>query len=464
MAANKNNPALSTKYEGSMKKLIFVAIIALVNAINFGLAVGYSSPAIPSMIRRGIIDQETSGWFGSLLTIGALLGAVVGGWLLDKIGRKWCLTITSLAFTLGFLSLASASERFQCLFGRFLTGVGSGMVTISVPIYIAEISTTSMRGLLGSCVQLSITIGIAMIYILGYFYEWRWLSHLCLISSVSAGVLTYFIPETPRRLLSINRPADAFKALAAIRDPHIDLHSEIKEMEHGLDPDESVTLSEILKKRDLYIPLFIAASVLFFQQMTGINAVMFYSVSIFQTAVGGDFAGQATIIIGIVQVFATICGVYLMDRAGRRKLLQIAGVVMAINLFLFAIYYKLLSMDMLNEWMKKWMPVVCLTSYIIGFSLGWGPVPMLIMSEIIPSSCKGAAGTVALIASWGSAFLVTVGFPNLQVFLGEGGAFCFFGICCVIAVWFVKKYVPETKGKSLEDIQVYFAGRDPFTL
>ncbi|XP_059148724.1 solute carrier family 2, facilitated glucose transporter member 8-like [Physella acuta] len=448
---------IQSKYEGSHKKLVFRCLCALIGAFNFGIAIGYSSPSIPSMIKRGVLTQEESSWFGSLLTIGALLGAPLGGWLIEKVGRKLSMTFLSIPFTTGFLIIALATESYQCYFGRLLTGLGSGMVTVCVPIYVAEISTTSMRGVLGSCVQLFITIGIATAYILGVFFEWRWLAHLCIIPCFLAGVLTFFIPETPRWLLKKNRKTDAILALQALRDPHTNVHEECREMEDGSDPEENVSIMEILQKKEFSYPLSLVVFIMIFQQLSGINAVMFFTVSIFESAVG-DFAYTATVIIGIVQILATLAAVYLMDKAGRRKLLHVGGLIMATTLFLFGLYYKISAKGWLNPFLNTWIPVFCLTFYIIGFSLGWGPIPMLIMSEIIPTRCKGAAGSVAIIASWGSAFIVTSQFSALQAVLGSSGIFYIFSACCVCGIWFVAKYIPETKGKSLEDIEMYFAG------
>ncbi|CAL1526735.1 unnamed protein product [Lymnaea stagnalis] len=450
--------AVLSKYEGSYRKLVFICMCALVGAFNFGISIGYSSPSIPSMIKRGVLKKDESSWFGSLLTIGALFGGPLGGWLIEKIGRKLSLTFLSIPFAAGFFIIASASESYQCYFGRFLTGIGSGMVTVCVPIYVAEISTTSMRGILGSCVQLFITIGIAAAYILGMFFEWRWLANLCIVPSVLGGILTFMIPETPRWLLMKNRKADAIISLQLLRDAHTNVQEECREMEAGSDPEQRVSFFEILKKRELSLPLFIGVCIMIFQQLSGINAVMFFTVSIFESAVG-EFAYKATVIIGIVQILGTLAAVYLMDKAGRRKLLQIGGLIMAVTLFCFGLYYKLSATGMLSAFMKTWFPVFCLTLYIIGFSLGWGPIPMLIMSEITPSRCKGVAGSAAIIASWGSAFIVTSQFSNMQDLLGSAGVFYLFSACCVLSIWFVAKYVPETKGRSLEEIELSFAGK-----
>ncbi|GFO48402.1 solute carrier family 2, facilitated glucose transporter member 8 [Plakobranchus ocellatus] len=449
---------IHSKFEGSPLKLVAISLCALAGAFNFGITIGYSSSSIPSMIRRGVLTKAEGSWFGSLLTIGALVGGPLGGWCIEKFGRKLSITFLSIPFAAGFFIISSATETFHCYLGRFCTGIGSGMVTVCVPIYIAEIATTSMRGVLGASVQLMITIGIAITYILGMFLEWRFLSTVCVVPCVLGGFLTFFMPETPRWLLMKNRKTEAIKALQALRDPHANVQEECKELEDGADPEENVSFREIVRKRELSYPLFVCVCIMIYQQLSGINPVMFYTVSIFESAVG-EFAYTATVIIGIVQVFGTITSVLLIDKMGRRKLLHFGGLIMAVTLFFFGLYYKLSASGMMGDVMNRWFPVFCLTVYIIGFSLGWGPIPMLIMSETIPKKCKGVAGSVAIIASWGSAFLVTSQFTTMQDMLGNSGIFYFFSFCCVLAIWFVAKYVPETKGKSLEDIELFFAGK-----
>ncbi|CAG5126837.1 unnamed protein product [Candidula unifasciata] len=412
------------------------------------------------MIKRGILKEGESDWFASLLTLGALIGGPIGGWLIEKVGRKLSLTFLSIPFAAGFFIIASATTSFHCFFGRFLTGIGSGMVTVCVPVYIAEVATSSMRGILGSCVQLFVTIGIAATYILGAQFEWRWLANLCIIPGVVGGALTFFIPETPRWLLKKNRKTEALFALKTLRDPHTDVNEECREIEEKSDTAELTSISEILKRKELFHPLLLIMAVLIFQQLSGINVVMFFTVSILEKAVG-EFAYVATIIVGIVQVLGTLLAVFLMDRAGRRKLLNIGGVILSITLLSFGLYYKLSAGGYFGSFLNTWVPVACLTIYILGFSLGWGPIPMLLMSELIPTQCKGIAGSAASVASWGSAFLVTSQFSTLQNALGSSGVFYLFSACCTVSVWFVYKYIPETKGKSLEDIERHFFVKSP---
>ena len=449
---------LSSKYEGSIKSMLLCTMFACLGALNFGYTIGYSSPAIPSMIKHGVLKEEDAGWFGSLVTVGALFGGPIGGWFIEKLGRKRTILISSLPFLFGYGSLVAAQSVSYLFAGRFLTGIGSGMVTVCVPMYIAEISTKARRGVLGSCVQLFIVIGICLAYILGLDYEWKEMAHAALLPAVLSALAACMIPETPRWLLARNRKIDARHALAAVRDPHADVQDELRDIEEGLDTQEEMSWSEFFGREELKRPLFLSLVIMMCQQFSGINAVMFYTVSIFNTAIP-DMAYAATVLIGLVQVIATLVACLLMDRTGRKKLLILAGSVMAVTLFFFGLYYKLSAQKVLPEVLNTWLPVVCLTCYIIGFSLGWGPIPMLIMSEIFPARGRGLAGAIAVFFNWLTAFFVTKEFMTLQAVLGQDGVFYFFSSCCVFAVWFVWKYLPETKGKSLEDIELYFLGR-----
>ncbi|KAL8560335.1 hypothetical protein ACOMHN_006066 [Nucella lapillus] len=452
--------AFLTKYEGSAKKAMFYTCCACIGAFSFGYTIGYSSPAIPSMIKDGILVGADAGWFGSLMTVGALFGGPVGGCFVEKLGRKRAIFMSSLPFLFGYGVLIFAHSMMYLFIGRFLTGFGSGMVTVCAPVYVAEIATKSKRGVLGSCVQLFIVIGISFSYILGMFKGWKEMAYIAYAPALLSAAAALALPESPRWLLARNRKLDAAHALAAVRDAHVDVQDELREMEEGLDTKTEMSWSEFLGRAELKQPLFICIMIMVFQQLSGINAVMFYTVSIFNTAIP-EFAHAATVVIGFVQVVATLIACLLMDRVGRKKLLIIAGIIMAVTLAVFGLSYKLLAAKVLPDLLSKWLPVACLTCYIIGFSLGWGPIPGLLMSELFPAQGKGTAGAISVFFNWLTAFFVTKEFMGLQIMLGDDGVFYFFSICCVLSVWYVWKFLPETKGKSLEDIELYFLSRGP---
>lgn len=448
----------SAKFEGSPTRLYVAVACACLTTLCFGFTVGYSSSAIPDLEKEGVLDGGNftggnflSSWFGSLMTIGAIFGGPFGGYSIEKFGRKSTIILSSLLFAVGGLILSNSNTVNALFLGRFITGWACGQVTVCVPVYIAEISTKSLRGLLGSCVQLSITVGILLAYTFGMSLGWSALAFVGTVPAFLATVVMFFFPDTPRWLLMKNRRKDALLALSAIRGPHTAVEEECRDIEEGLDNQESFSFAEF-QKPELSRPLFISLAIVLFQQLSGINAVMFYTVSIFNSA-GFKKSAEATVIIGVVQVIATAVACVLMDRAGRRKLLIIAGSVMTLSCGLFGLYF------MLPTPAPSWLAIMSLVIYIIGFSLGWGPIPMLIMSEIFPARARGTASGLASFVSWLSAFIITNEFANMNKLMGQAGTFWIFGICCLFSVMFVNKHLPETKGKSLEDIELYFLGR-----
>ena len=453
----QSSPRMATKFEGSPHRLIFTSICAYFAMFIFGYTIGYSSPAIPSLEKEGLLDGKgLTAWFGSLITVGAMIGSPVSGNLIESYGRKRVVQYGSLTFLVSWLFTSFAGSVKYLMIGRFLSGIASTMIVVSAPVYIAEISTSSLRGLLGAGNQLAITIGILVAYFLGMNLKWNTLALAGAAFSVVALLFLSFVPETPHWLIIKNRKKEALLALASLRGPHTNVEEEYRDIEEGLETNETFTYSEF-KKRELSRPLFIAVLLMVIQQFSGINAVMFYTVSIFKSA-GFEQSELATVVIGAVQVVATFVACFLMDRTGRRRLLIIAGSLMSFTCATFGYYYYAVSTGT-SPASLSWLAILSLVLYIIGFSLGWGPVPMLVMSEIFPARARGAASGIAVLSNWFCAFIITKEFLFFQEVLGQAGTFWLFGICCLSGVMFVAKYLPETKGKSLEDIELYFLGR-----
>jgi len=447
----------SKKFQGSPKRLLLAVTCVCFGPLSFGFAVGFSSPAIPLLESDGMLDgKERTAWFGSLLTVGGMIGGPLAGVLIERFGRKSTLLVSATFYIIGFASIAGAVTTLHLYIGRFLCGLATGQVAVSAAVYIAEVSTKSLRGFLGACNQLSITVGILLSYTLGIKGSWKKLAIDGLIMSSMSLVAILFVPETPRWLLLKNRRQDALKALATLRGPHEDVEDECRDIEEGLDNNESISWQELYKPEYLR-PLLIVIAIMVFQQLSGINAVMFYTVSIFNSA-GFKKSGEATAFIGAVQVVATVLSCFLMDRSGRRKLLVISGSIMFLSCVTFGWYYYYTAGSQ-SDMGLGWLAISSLVVYIVGFSLGWGPIPMLVMSEIVPARVKGICSGISIFVSWFSAFIITKEFSLMQMVLGPAGTFWFFGICCLCGVMFVNKYLPETKGKSLEDIELYFLGK-----
>ena len=330
------------------------------------------------------------------------------------------------------------------------------MVIVVAPVYISEISRKESRGMLGSGVQLGITIGILLSYVLGMYCTWRTLALLAALVAVVQLVQNLRIKDTPRYLLMSGRKPEALQALAWLRGPVADIDDECRDMEENLpDKNDVFTLSELTQPQ-LLAPLKVSIGLVVFQQLTGINAVMFFTVSIFESA-GYENGQLATVVVGLVQVVFTFLACFLMDKAGRRLLLLVAGLGMTVSCLLLGYYYHALANKAGDG--LSWLALTSVVCYIIAFSLGWGPIPMLVMSEIFPVKARGAASAISTSLSWTASFILTNQFAALQATVGAYGAFWLFAFFCCLGTMFVFKMVPETKGKSLEDIELYFLGR-----
>ncbi|XP_032334376.1 solute carrier family 2, facilitated glucose transporter member 8 isoform X2 [Camelus ferus] len=355
------------------RRVFLAAFAAALGPLSFGFALGYSSPAIPSLRRAAPpaprLDAAAASWFGAIVTLGAAAGGVLGGWLVDLAGRKLSLLLCTVPFVTGFAVITAAQNVWMLLGGRLLTGLACGIASLVAPGF---------------------------------------------------------------RLVQLQRPG-------------------------------------------IYKPFIIGISLMAFQQLSGINAVMFYAESIFQEAKFKD-SSLASVVVGVIQVLFTAIAALVMDRAGRRLLLALSGVVMVFSTSAFGAYFKLtqdgpsnsshvelwtpVSMEPTNASMGlAWLAVGSMCLFIAGFAVGWGPIPWLLMSEIFPLHVKGVATGVCVLTNWLMAFLVTKEFSSLMEVLRPYGAFWLASAFCIFSVLFTLACVPETKGKTLEQITAHFEGR-----
>ncbi len=228
-------------------------------------------------------------------------------------GRKFALIFTALPFLLGWSQIYFGGGVFVLYSGRVLTGVGCGMVAVVGPMYVSETATKEKRGLLGTGIQLSITVGILLVYLLGIYNSYETLAAVGIVIAILAAAMTLRIPDTPRFLLLRNRTQEAVNALKFLRGAHADVEEEVRDIQECMESDEKVTWTEIFTKPEMWQPLKIAMGLMFFQQFTGINAVMFYTTSIFDKAGMADNGSYATTLIGFVQV-AIVLSVLTHDR------------------------------------------------------------------------------------------------------------------------------------------------------
>eukprot|EP00899_Mesostigma_viride_P015340 jgi/Mesvir1/23807/Mv10620-RA.1 len=317
--------------------LVFLSTaISATGPLCFGFALGYTSPSLGDLTKDMGLSLDQAALFGALVNVGAILGAAIGGHIADTFGRVKAIFTGSLPFTLGWLLVATAKEAPLLLVGRVATGVGVGIVSLAVPVYLAEIAPAHLRGTLGSVNQFGVVTGILAVYLAGMALRWR---QLALLGTALSGVLlvgTFFLPETPYWLLSHGHPGRAKEAKKRLQgSPSLSLVDE-EEGDKVEAPDaqaeggrSTARLVDLFSSRNIR-PVTVGILLMIFQQFSGINAVIFYSGDIFRKA-GVTSANSAAMVVAIIQVAMTGIAVWLMDRAGRRVLLLLAEVGMVLS-------------------------------------------------------------------------------------------------------------------------------------
>uniref|UniRef100_A0A8C5DZ20 Solute carrier family 2, facilitated glucose transporter member 8 n=1 Tax=Gouania willdenowi TaxID=441366 RepID=A0A8C5DZ20_GOUWI len=441
-------------------KLYLATFVSVLGPLSFGFVLGYSSPAIPDLTTIDDphlrLNDDQASWFGSIVTLGAMVGGLLAGWMVERIGRKLSLMFSSLPFVFGFTIIIAARSVWMLYLGRALTGFASGIASLVVPLYISEMAHERVRGTLGSCVQLMVVLGIMGVYLAGLFLDWRWLAICSSIPPTLLLVCMCFMPETPRFLLSRGKQREAEEVLRYLRGPDAPVEYECDRIKEAFDEECSSFQMSDLKEAHVYKPLAIGILLMIFQQMSGINTIMFYAENIFEQAHFKE-SDLASLIVGVIQVVFTAVAALIMDKAGRKILLIISGVAMAISTTAMGVYFYLVSTpeggvhtDM------SWLALASVAVFIAGFALGWGPVPWLIMSEIFPVKVRGVGSSLCVLTNWSLAFIVTKTFQDMMKSLTRAGTFWLFACMCILNVIFTMVFVPETKGKTLEQIEQTF--------
>ena len=330
-------------------------------------------------------------------------------------------------------------------------------------IYIAETSTAKYRGFLGTGNQVAVTVGVFLAYVLGVWIKpYFWLAVVAMIIIAALIILMLFIPETPRWLLMDGHSKAALKSLQWLRGDKANIANEFSEIERSLKDQLELKCLEF-QNPTLWKPLSICIMLMIFQQFCGINSVLFFaSVIVDSTHPSHSMKTYEPTMIGGVQVIATVTAGVLMDRLGRRVLLITSGALLTISSIGLGVFFKINDINNDNETDESvtvhasWLALLCLFIYITGFSLGFGPIPWLIMSEILPTRARGTAGGIATAVVWLSSFIVTYQFHHFTVGMQYYGTFWFYGAVSLLAVIFTVIVIPETKGKTLEEIELHF--------
>ncbi|XP_068974263.1 facilitated trehalose transporter Tret1-like isoform X2 [Bombus flavifrons] len=443
---------------------VLAALSVSMCSMVVGYSSSYTSPGLVSMRDNATatfeVTKETGMWIGSIMPLSALFGGMIGGPSIEYLGRRNTILATALPFIAAWLLISLAANVAMVLAGRALCGFCVGIASLSLPVYLGETIQAEVRGTLGLLPTAFGNTGILVCFIAGMYLDWRNLALLGAALPIPFMILMFVIPETPRWYISKGKTKRARKSLQWLRGKGTDITDELSSVQKlHTDSERNVSqgaFMQLFKKNHLK-PLFISLGLMFFQQFSGINAVIFYTVQIFRDAGSSIDENISTIVVGIVNFISTFVAASVIDRLGRKMLLYISAISMCLTLFTFGtfFYVKAAGVDVTAF---GWIPLMSLIVYVIGFSLGFGPIPWLMMGEILPVKIRGSAASVATAFNWSCTFIVTKTYEDIVSVIGPYGTFWMFGTIVLVGFVFVIVSVPETRGRSLEEIEKRFTG------
>ncbi|XP_057438835.1 sugar transporter ERD6-like 7 [Lotus japonicus] len=444
-------PLVHASSKGHPWIVYFTTFVAVCGSYEFGACAGYSSPTQDAIRKDLSLSLAEYSLFGSILTFGAMIGAITSGLIADLIGRKGAMRVSSAFCVAGWIAIYFSEGPVPLDIGRLATGYGMGVFSYVVPVFVAEIAPKDRRGALTALNQLMIGAGVSVSFIIGNVLSWRSLALIGLIPTAVLLFGLFFIPESPRWLANRGREKDFVAALQILRGQDADISQEAEEIQDyisTLDRLPKPKLLDLFQRRYLH-SVTISVGLMFCQQLGGINGVCFYASSIFELA--GFSTTIGTIIYACLQVVMSGVGVALIDKVGRKPLLLLAGSGLVAGCILTAVAFYL----KVQEVSLGAVPALAVTGilvYIGSFSIGMGAIPWVVMSEIFPVNIKGQAGSLATLVNWFGAWLCTYTF-NFLMSWSSCGTFILYAAINAIAILFIVVVVPETKGKSLEQIQ-----------
>jgi sugar porter (SP) family MFS transporter len=447
------------------KRFVYLATaISALGGLLFGYDVGIISGAILFIKQEFSLSPTMEEIVVSSVLLGSLAGAAIGGSLADRLGRRKLLIVTAIVFGCGAIGAALAPGTAWLIAARLVAGVAIGIASFVAPLYISEIAPVAIRGKLVSINQVALTSGIVISYLIDYAFAgaqaWRWMFALAVVPAAAFGIGLIFIPNSPRWLIARGHTDQAKAVLQRIRSPG-QVESELSQIKESVGQQKG-SWSELLSPL-LRSAMVVGVGLAVAQQITGINTVIYYAPTILKFAglSSAPAAILASVGVGIVNVVLTLVAMQLIDRVGRRPLLLVSLGGMAVSLFVLGLAF---SLPQLSGSLGS-IAVGSLMVYVGSFAVGLGPVFWLILSEIYPLSIRGRAMSIGTIANWSANLIVALSFLTLTQVLGKPATFWLYGLVTIGAWLFAFFLVPETKGKTLEQIEAHWrAGKHPRAL
>ena len=457
-----------TKSSGYIRFLFFVCIVSALGGLLFGYDTVVIAGTVSMVKSQFALTAAMEGWFVSAALQGCLIGVAIAGWASDRFGRKNVLIMSSLFLLLSALGCGIAPEQYTLIVARIIGGVGVGLASIVSPLYISEISPRHLRGRLVSLFQLTICLGILVAMFVnaglaglsdrlmntdaeGWMHAmfakeaWRGMFAMEALPALAFLLLCFAIPRSPRWLAAKGRKDEALSTLKKVRATDEEAEQELAEIGETVS-HESASISQLLHpglRKALFIGIFLAV----FSELSGITIVMYYGPSILENAgfsMGASLGGHAT--IGIVLTLFTLLAVWLVDKVGRRPLMAVGNAGAFLGLAGIGIMFHLGVTEGLVL-----VGMMCL--FVASFAFSLGPIKWIVMSEIFPTKIRGRAVGIATLALWLTDVCLSQFFPMIRDSMGVATSFFLFACFLIPQFFFIWKVMPETKGKSLEEIE-----------
>lgn len=435
--------------------ILRISSIAGLGGILYGYDMGIIAAAAIFVKRGFALSTVQEELVVSIVLVGAMIGALVGGTVADRIGRRATLVWAAVIFIIGSLLAPLATNVTVLVLARAIIGLGIGFTSVTAPVYVSELSPPKSRGMLIGLYQFALTLGIALADLVGYLLAaqqgWRWMFGLAVVPTVLFLVAVVTVPESPRWLFAHARKEEAERVLLSYTDV-AGAQQFLADIQEGLKAPVEQRWSALWSPA-VRGSLFVAVGVTVLQQVTGINTIIYYGPQIFAMAgsVSHSSAILSTFVVAMVNVIATVVGISLVDRVGRKPLLYVG--VTGMTVALFALSFAFSHQAEVGASMGK-VAIACLIAYIACFALSLGAIAWILVAEVFPLRVRGRGMAAGTLGSGISNFVVSFTFLSLIEAIGSAWTFAIYGLLSIATLLFVRFVVPETCGRDLESISV----------
>lgn len=472
-SSQPQNLATSANSAGAMAYIIFISAIAAIGGFLFGFDSGVINGTVTALGKAFNSDAVATGFNVASVLLGCAVGALCAGPAADKYGRKPVMLLTALVFAISAWGSGDADTASAFIWYRLLGGLGIGAASVLAPAYISEVAPPAFRGRLATLQQLAIVLGLFMAFVSNYLIAaaaggaeavfwlelpaWRWMFWMELVPSVLFLLGVLLIPESPRFLVAQGRIAQANQVFSRICPG--DEAAQIERVQQSLAGDKKPGFVDFLVKGTSKIQpiIWVGIALSVFQQFVGINVVFYYGAELWQAA-GFDESQSLfiNVLAGTTNIVSTFVAIALIDKVGRKPLLLVGSIGMFVTLAVLTVIFGTAGLDAAGKLMLSdstgTVALITANLFVVFFGISWGPVVWVLLGEMFNNRIRGAALAVAASAQWIANFAITMTFPIMLSSVGLAGAYGFYAFSALVSIFFVVRYVTETRGKQLEEM------------